>query len=63
VILALIGGVFVLPRRPHDDRGLLVNFLFLGLRFTLMESAVMVHMALLSAAPGSSASSSSLWSC
>lgn len=42
----LILGVFLLLRRIHPVRGLHANFLFLGVGFTLMESAAIVRLAL-----------------
>lgn len=47
IIAALIGGVFLLLRRIHPVPGLHVNYLLLGLGFTLMESSAIVRMALL----------------
>lgn len=47
VIAVLIGGVFVLLRRIHPVRGQHVNFLLLGIGFTLMESSAIVRLALL----------------
>jgi SAM-dependent methyltransferase len=46
VVLAVVAGAFLLLRRLHDERGLHANFLLLGLGFALMESAVIVRMAL-----------------
>ncbi len=42
----LIAGVFLLLRRVHPVPGLHLEFLLLGLGFTLMESAAVVRMAL-----------------
>jgi hypothetical protein len=47
IIAILIVGVFLLLRKIHPVRGLHVNFLLLGVGFTLMESSAIVRMALL----------------
>jgi Spermine/spermidine synthase domain len=47
LLLALIGAALLLLRRIHPVTGLHVNFLFLGLGFTLLESSAIVRLALL----------------
>ena len=47
VVGVLVGCVFLLLRRVHPVSGLHLNFLFLGLGFTLMESSAVVRLALL----------------
>ncbi len=47
-VLTCIAGAFIVLRRVHPEaRGLNVNFLLLGLGFTLMESSAIVRFALL----------------
>lgn len=46
-VAVLVTGVFLLLRRLHPVTGQHVNFLFLGLGFTLMESSAVVRLALL----------------
>lgn len=46
-ILVLIIGVFALLRRVHPAGGLHLNFLFLGLGFTLMEASAITRLSLL----------------
>lgn len=47
IILILIAGAVVVLRKVHVARGFHVNFLMLGLGFTLMESSAIVRLALL----------------
>ncbi|MEM6456778.1 MAG: hypothetical protein AAF772_16930, partial [Acidobacteriota bacterium] len=47
VIGVLIAGAFVLLRRLHPVTGLHLDFLLLGLGFTLMQSSAIVRLALL----------------
>ncbi len=46
-VLLLVAAAFVLLRRLHPVRKLHANFLFLGIGFTLMESAAIVRLALI----------------
>jgi hypothetical protein len=45
-LLLLVAAAFALLRREHPDHGMHVNFLLLGVGFTLMESAAVVRFAL-----------------